>query len=376
MKFIDLAAQQTRIRADVEQRLKAVLDHGCYVMGPEIEELEAALAARAGMAAAVACGSGTDALLLALMAKGVGDSDAVFLPSFTFIATAGVVRLLGAVPIFVDIRPDTFNMDPAALAHAVQTLSGRSEGKRPVGIITVDLFGQPADHEAIQAVADTSGLWVIEDAAQSFGAAWNGKPAGGLAETACVSFFPAKPLGGYGDGGAVFLKDGKTADIIRSLRSHGQGGHRYTHDRIGINGRMDSFQAAVLLSKLEIFDDELRRRRTAAAGYTERLKDVDGLRTPVIRQEAESAWAQYSLAADSASLRDRMRTALSAEGIPTAIYYPVPLHLQPAFGDLGHAPGDLPVSEDMARRIFSLPLHPYLEPADQDRIRDILSAIR
>jgi dTDP-4-amino-4,6-dideoxygalactose transaminase len=384
MQFIDLKAQQLRIRDKIESGIQTVLDHGRYVNGPEIAELERKLAAYVGVDHAVACGSGTDALLLALMSHGVGPGDAVFTSPFTFIATAEVLSLLGATPVFVDIHPATFNMDPDLLAQAVsesaegKTPATKAKGRRgrplvPKGIIGVDLFGLPADYGAIHRVADRHGLFVIEDAAQSFGGEQKGKKACSLAEVACTSFFPAKPLGCYGDGGMCFAQAAETAALVRSLREHGMGEHKYDNDRIGINGRMDSFQAAVLLAKFDIFPEELTLRERVAARYSELIAPIEGLTAPDLPPDARSAWAQYSLVAKDKAHRTRLLAACKDAGIPTAIYYPKPLHLQKAFEVLGYGENDFPISEDVSRRIFSLPMHPYVREADQVTIAGILA---
>ncbi len=375
MQFIDLAAQQKRIRSEIETRLKAVLDHGQYVMGPEVGELETRLAAGAGVRRAVACSSGTDALLMALMAFDVGPGDAVFTTPFTFIATAEVVSLLGAAPVFVDIDPRTFNMDPEKLDQAVRMVI-RKGGLAPRGIIGVDLFGLPAQWDEINAIARANGLFAVEDAAQSFGATYKGRKAGSLADVAGASFFPAKPLGCYGDGGAVFTDDDVLAEKLVSIRQHGQGADKYENIRIGLNGRLDTFQAAVLLAKLGIFPDEVDMRQAAARRYTDLIQAGTQLVPPTVPPDMKSVWAQYSVLAADAAHRNRCMAALKAAGLPCAVYYPAPLHLQKAYAHLGGNIGDFPVSEAVAGRIFSLPMHPYLEQEDQVRIIDVLSKVR
>jgi dTDP-4-amino-4,6-dideoxygalactose transaminase len=363
--FIDLKAQQHLIYPQLRERIERVLAHGQYIMGPEIEELEERLSAYVGVRHAIACSSGTDALLMALMAKGVGPGDAIFTTPFTFIATAEVVHLLRATPVFVDIDPKTYNLDPEALAAAVAACGrdARTAGLRARGIITVDLFGQPADYDRINRLARDHGLLVLEDAAQSFGATYKGRRAGALAEVAATSFFPAKPLGGYGDGGAVFTDDDALAEVLRSIRIHGQGADRYDNVRLGINGRLDTLQAAILLVKLEIFDQEVAARQEVARRYHEGLKDVAAV--PHVAPECTSVWAQYSVESQN---REVIQARLKEGGIPTAIYYPKPLHLQGAFAGLGYRAGDFPRCEAAAARIFSLPMHPYLKAADQERI--------
>lgn len=369
LDFIDLKTQQQRIYKRLMERLGQVLAHGQYILGPEVFELEAKLAAYVGVKHAISCASGTDALLMALMAKGVGPGDAVFTTPFTFVATVEVICLLGATPVFVDIDPRTFNLDPAALEDLLQNFprQERHRGLTPKGIMPVDLFGQPADYDRINAIAARHHLFVMEDAAQSFGATYRGRRAGALAEMGATSFFPAKPLGGYGDGGAIFTDDDGVAEILRSIRVHGQGGHRYEHVRLGLNGRLDTLQAAVLLCKLEIFEEEVRLRQEVAARYSQGL--TGSLATPWVMPACQSVWAQYSVLSPR---REELRARLDQAGIPTAVYYPIPLHLQPAYAYLGYQAGDLPVSEEAAARIFSLPMHPYLSPQDQDRIIHLL----
>jgi dTDP-4-amino-4,6-dideoxygalactose transaminase len=346
-------------------RLNQVLAHGQYILGPEVMELEACLAHYVGVKHAITCASGTDALLMALMAYGVGPGDAVFTSPFTFIATAEVIALVGATPIFVDVDPVTFNMDPGALEKAILTIkeSKSAHTLTPRGVIPVDLFGQPADYGRINPLARKHGLFVLEDAAQSFGATWEGRRAGSLAEVAATSFFPAKPLGGYGDGGAIFTDDDGLADLLKSIRNHGQGAHRYDHVRVGINGRLDTLQAAVLLTKMEIFDEEVKARQEVARRYLEGLKGHVDL--PRVSPGCTSVWAQFSVQSDD---RERILGNLRAAEIPYAIYYPKPLHLQEAFAHLNYREGDFPVSEGLSRRIFSLPMHPYLRVADQNRV--------
>ncbi|WP_028316833.1 DegT/DnrJ/EryC1/StrS family aminotransferase [Desulfatibacillum aliphaticivorans] len=377
MQFIDLKAQQARIREDIEARLKVILDHGRYVMGPEIDEIEESLANFSGAKYGLGCASGTDALLLALLAKGIGPGDAILTTPFTFIATAEVVSLLNAVPVFVDIDPKTFNMDPAALEKTILAMeSGAGDLPlpktdnlpKPKGIIAVDLFGQVADYARIEAIAEKHGLFVVEDAAQSFGGLQNGKRACSFGDVACTSFFPAKPLGCYGDGGMCFTDDEELDKIMRSLRMHGQGDDRYDNVRIGINGRIDSFQAAVLISKFSIFPEELDLRQKAAERYNSLLAGSDKVVTPFVEEGNQSAWAQYTLKAAKPEWRDQLLKHLQEQGVPTAVYYPKPLHRQDAFADLGYAKGDFPVSDDCAARVFSLPMHPYISEEDQEAV--------
>jgi UDP-2-acetamido-2-deoxy-ribo-hexuluronate aminotransferase len=365
INFIDLKAQQEKILPDINERIQRVLAHGQYIMGPEINELEERLAASVGVRHAISCSSGTDALLMPLMAYGVGPGDAVFTTPFTFIATAEVIQLLGAVPVFVDIDPKTFNIDPEALGVAIASLgqNPKTASLRPKGVIPVDLFGQPADYDRINVIAQKHGLFVLEDAAQSFGGTYKGRRSCSLAQVAATSFFPAKPLGGYGDGGAIFTDDDSLAATLRSIRVHGQGADKYENVRIGLNGRLDTLQAAVLLIKLEIFDAEVAARQEVASRYSEALKEV--VEVPYIDPECTSVWAQYSVLSDR---RPELLGKLHETGIPSAIYYPLPLHLQKAFVHLGYKVGDFPVSEHISKRIFSLPMHPYLAENDQARI--------
>jgi dTDP-4-amino-4,6-dideoxygalactose transaminase len=407
MQFIDLAAQQQRIKDKIDTGIQKVLAHGQYIMGPEIEELENKLAGFVKTKQAISCASGTDALLLALLAYGVGPGDAIFTTPFTFFATAEVISLLGANPVFVDIDPETFNIDPNKLGLAIEALKEGDRGVYPLpqsssaallrqgaplaknssplsfelsalsprGIIAVDLFGLPADYDSINAVAQKHNLFVIEDAAQSFGADYKGKKACALSEITCTSFFPAKPLGCYGDGGMCFTDNDNLAEIMRSLRIHGQGDHKYDNVRIGLNGRMDTLQAAILLAKFDIFPEEIELRQQVAGRYNEMLfpqASSGALLLPQTPGYARSVWAQYSLLAKDEAYRSLIQSRLKAAGIPTAIYYSKPLHLQAAFSYLGYQEGDFPISEDYAKRIFSLPMHPYLKNEVQERIAQII----
>ena len=386
VEFIDLAAQQQRIKGKIEKNIQRVLDHGMYIMGPEVKELETRLSSYVGMKHAISCASGTEALLMALMAYGVKPGDAIFTTPFTFIATAEVISLLGATPVFVDIDPQTFNIDPSKLALAIKALKSNNTSIYPLpithsplpliprGVIPVDLFGLCADYDAINAIAGQNGLFVIEDAAQSFGATYKAKRACSLGDIGCTSFFPAKPLGCYGDGGMCFTDDDKLAEIMESIRVHGKGGHKYDNVRIGINGRLDTLQAAILLAKFEIFPEEVELRQSVAQRYTDLLSHSPSPIAPYLPREARSVWAQYSLLAKNEDARTVLMEHLQDNKIPTAIYYPKPLHLQPAYAPLGYAPGDFPVSEDTASRIFSLPMHPYLAQADQERIAEVMAA--
>ncbi len=361
--FIDLKAQQRRIRASLEQRIKKVMDHGAYIMGPEIAELEERLADYVGVKHCVVCGSGTDALLMPLMAYGIRPGDVIFTSPFTFIATAEVVALLGASTVFVDIHPRTYNIDPVKLEEEIQKFLKSNSGRNARGIIPVDIFGQTADYDPIETVAKKYDLFVLQDAAQSFGATYKGRKAGSMGNVAATSFFPAKPLGCYGDGGAVFCNDDEMLQKLRSIRVHGQGSDKYNNVRIGINGRLDTMQAAVLLAKMEIFDEEITLRNTVAARYSEKLKRA--VATPFVPKDYVSVWAQYSVLVQR---RDEMLDKLKSHGVPTAVYYPKPLHLQEAFRNLGYKRGDFPVSERIADSIFSVPMHPYLKDDVQDYI--------
>lgn len=389
MKFVDLEAQQNRIKALIDRNMQAVLSHGRFINGPEVKELEGSLAEYVGVEHAIGCASGTDALLMALMANKVSPGDAIFTTPFTFIATAEVIRLLGATPVFVDISPDTFNLDPVRLETAIQAvlkndpsvhpIPDPAQQLRPKGIIPVDLFGLPADYDRINAIARGYGLFVIEDAAQSFGAEHNGRKCGSLADVGCTSFFPAKPLGCYGDGGMCFTDNDEIAEALESIRVHGMGGNKYDNVRIGINGRLDTLQAAILLAKFWIFPEEVRLRQEKATVYRDALargaSNTLSLTPQSIPPGLKSAWAQYSILAREEEHRAKIQNALKNAGIPSAVYYPKPLHLQKAFSRLGYREGDFPVSEDSARRIFSVPMHPYLAERDQEMIVETICRV-
>ncbi|CAH2599572.1 UDP-2-acetamido-2-deoxy-3-oxo-D-glucuronate aminotransferase [Rhodovastum atsumiense] len=362
--FLDLKAQQARIAVDLRKRLDAVLAHCQFILGPEVVELEQRLAAFCGAAHCVSVSSGTDALQIALMAEGIGAGDAVFLPAFTYTATAEVPLVLGATPVFVDVDPRTFQIDPAHLALRVAE-TRRSGRLRPRALIGVDLFGQPADWPALRAVAAAEGLFTLDDCAQSFGATLGGVPLGTAADATATSFFPSKPLGGYGDGGALFTESAERAALYRSLRTHGEGTTRYEVLRTGMNGRLDTLQAAVLLSKLTVFAEELQARARIAAAYDAGLAGVVGI--PARVPGSTSAWAIYAVLLPDTAARERLQAGLRAAGVPTAIYYPRPLHAQPAYR-AAHDGTALPVSEDLATRILALPIHPDLTEADVARI--------
>ena len=361
--FIDLKAQQAPIRQRIEARLRAVLDHGKYIMGPEVAELEESLAAYTGAREVITCSSGTDALWLPLLALEIGAGDAVFVPSYTFTATAEAVALCGATPVFVDVDPDQFNMDAASLKDAIATVV--TAGKlTPRAVIPVDLFGIPAPYDALAPVARAHGLSVIADAAQSFGGAIGGQRVGTLAGITATSFFPAKPLGCYGDGGAIFTADPEFAEIIRSIRIHGRGGQgKYDNVRVGTNARLDTMQAAVLLEKLSIFDSELAARQRIAEAYAAGLGDV--VTPPAVPAGVTSAWAQYTIKTDR---RGALAEGLKEKGVPTQIYYPKPLHVQAPYKDAPIPAGGLPVTEALSKTLISLPMHPYLTSDVQDRI--------
>ena len=384
MEFIDLKTQQKRIHDTLNCNIQKVLNHGNYIMGPEVKQLETKLAAYTGTKHAISCASGTDALLMALMAYGIKPGDAIFTTPFTFIATAEVISLLGATPVFVDIDPQTFNIDPQKLALAIQAvkindpsicplpLTPDSTRLTPRGVIPVDLFGLPADYEAIDAIAQEQGLFVIEDAAQSFGAQYKNKMACSFGDIGCTSFFPAKPLGCYGDGGMCFTNDDQLAEVMESIRVHGKGGHKYDNIRIGINGRLDTLQAAILLAKFDIFPEEVELRQQVAQRYTNLISHIPSPITPYRPSGARSAWAQYSILAKDEEHRTSLLKKLQENKIPTAIYYPTPLHMQTAFAFLGYQVGSFPISEDIAKRIFSLPMHPYLNEQDQAKIAEVI----
>jgi dTDP-4-amino-4,6-dideoxygalactose transaminase len=366
--FIDVAGQRRRLGRAIDDAVARVLAHCQFIQGPEVRALEAELAAFCGARHAIVCSSGTDALLLALMAWDIGPGDAVICPSFTFCATAEVVALLRATPIMADVQADTFNLDADSLQRAVAT--AKRLGLKPKAVIPVDLFGLPADHDAIAAIAAEHGLFVLDDAAQAFGAAYRGSKLGALATVTATSFFPAKPLGCYGDGGAVFTDDDALAARIKSLRVHGEGVDKYDAAQIGITGRLDSIQAAILLEKLKIFPEEILARDQVAARYSDGLAEVATV--PRVGNESTSVWAQYTIRV-APGQRDRLAAALKAQGIPTAVYYAKPLHWQEAYRGFPVADGGAPVSERLAEEVISLPMHAYLESPVQDRI---IAAVR
>ena len=369
--LIDLKAQQARIRHNLDRAIQRVLDHGQYIMGPEVAELERRLSAFCGAKHAITCSSGTDALLIALMAMGIGPGDAVFCPAFTYTATPEVIALLGATPVFCDVERRSFNIDPAALPAAIDTAA--EKGLRPRAVMPVDLFGQPADYDALLPIAEQQGLLVLSDAAQSFGAETRGRKVGQIGNVVATSFFPAKPLGCYGDGGAIFTTDDALADVMRSIRLHGRGGDKYDIVRVGINGRIDTLQAAILIEKLAIFQDEIVRRQQIARRYEAGLDNV--VIVPRIPADVLSVWAQYTIIVPDGR-RDDLAASLQKQGIPTAVYYPRPLQQQTAFSVYPVSKAGAPVAEQLAKEVLSLPMHPYLAPHQQDRIIEaIVSAL-
>ena len=369
--FVDLGAQKARIRDRVDAAITRVLDHGQFIMGPEVAELEAQLSAHSGARHVVACSSGTDALAMVLMARNVKPGQAIFCPAFTFVATAEVVAWLGAHVWFVDVDADTFNMDPASLEIAIA--AARDAGQEPVGVIPVDLFGLPADYDAVSKIAAREGLWILGDAAQAYGARYHNRRVGTLAMATATSFFPAKPLGAYGDGGAIFTDDTELADTLRSILFHGKGANQYDNVRVGMTGRIDTMQAAVLLEKLAIFDDEIEARNRIAARYTSLLEDR--VATPKVPDGLKSVWAQYTIKLPEGADRATIQAKMKQEGVPTAVYYPKPLHRQSAYSHHGIAGGELPVTDMLANTVLSLPMHPYLDEETQDRVVAALIAV-
>jgi dTDP-4-amino-4,6-dideoxygalactose transaminase len=363
--FIDVAAQRRRLGTAIDEATVRVLNHCQFLQGPEVTAFESQLAAFCGAKHAVSCSSGTDALIMVLMAKGVGRGDAVLCPTFTFCATAESVALVGATPVFVDVNADTFNIDVASLKSAIAT--AKAKGLKPKAVIPVDLFGLPADHDAVAAIAEAEKLFVLDDAAQGFGGTYKGRAVGTFGLATATSFFPAKPLGCYGDGGAILTDDDELLAVLKSVRVHGGGSDKYDNVRLGLTARLDTIQAAVLIEKLKIFRDEIETRNRVAARYNQALKDVATV--PMVPDGYGSVWAQYTIRL-APGRRDALAKALSAEGIPTAIYYAKPLHKQTAYRDFPVAEAGLPVSERLADEVISLPMHAYLDEAIQDRIVD------
>ena len=359
MQFIDLAAQQERIKVQLNANIQKVLAHGQYILGPEVHELEEKLTEYCGAKYCITCANGTDALQIAQMAFGIGPGDEVITPGFTYIATAETVAILGATPVYVDVNPKTYNLDVAQLEAAITP--------RTKAIIPVSLYGQCADFDAINAIAAKYNLPVIEDAAQSFGATYKGRKSCNLSTVACTSFFPSKPLGCYGDGGAIFTNDDELATVIRQIARHGQD-RRYHHIRVGVNSRLDTIQAAILLPKLEILDDEMQARQHVAETYTKLLNEAGILSTPFIEEHNQSAWAQYTIQVDNrAEVQERLKQA----GVPTAVHYPTPLNKQPAVA----SDRALPVGDAIAERVISLPMHSYLLNHEQSDIAMIVAEV-
>ena len=371
--FIDLKRQYEILEPEIRAAVDKVLSGARFINGPEVGELERALADYAGVERVVSCGNGTSSMEMALLAWGVGEGDAVFCPAFTFIATAEVIALRGAAPIFVDIDPVSYNLDPADLEAKIEAVK-RAGQLRPRGIIPVDLFGLPADYRLLEPLAEKHGLFLLEDAAQGFGGRLDGRRAGSFGQAGSTSFFPAKPLGCYGDGGALLTNDAALAEELLSLRTHGAGGHKYEHVRIGVNSRLDTLQAAILLIKLKAFPGELEERQRVARGYAKHLGGR--VTVPVIPDGFYSSWAQYTVRVP-AERRDSIMGELKNKGVPTMVYYPKPLHLQPAFASLGGRPGDLPISEAASAEVMSLPMHPYLSDQDVEIISEtVLAALQ
>jgi len=367
--FIDVAAQRQRLRAAIDQAVSRVLDHCQFINGPEVTQLEADLAAFTGAKHVVGVASGTDALLMVLMAKGLGPGDAVLCPSFTFCATGETVALTGATPVFVDVDEATFNIDAASLQRGIA--AAKRLGLKPKAVIPVDLFGQSADHDAIATVAAAEGLFVLDDAAQGFGASYKGRRIGTFGLATATSFFPAKPLGCFGDGGAILTDDAGLAEALRSIRVHGQGSDKYDNVRLGLTARLDTMQAAILIEKLKIFDDEIAARDKVADRYAKGLADV--VTVPKLADGCTSVWAQYTIRLPKGTDRDGFAGALKAQGVPTAIYYPKSMHQQSAYRHFPVADGGLPVSERLSADVISLPMHAYLDQPTQERV---IAAVR
>jgi dTDP-4-amino-4,6-dideoxygalactose transaminase len=362
--FIDLAAQRRRLGKSVDDAVSRVLTHCQFINGPEVAQLEAALSAFSGAKHVVTCASGTDALLMVLMAKGIGPGDAVLCPSFTFCATGEAVALTGATPVFTDVDEATFNMDASSLRRGIAT--ARKSGLKPRAVMPVDLFGQSADHDAIGAIAEAEGLFVLDDAAQAFGATYKGRRLGTSGLVMATSFFPAKPLGCFGDGGAIFTDDANLAETLRSIRVHGQGSDKYDNVRLGLTGRLDTIQAAILIEKLKIFEDEIVARNKVAERYARGLGNI--VTVPHVAGGCTSVWAQYTIRLPKGTDRDGFAADLKTQGIPTAIYYPKSIHQQTAYRDYPVADGGLPVSESLSSDVISLPMHAYLDEPTQERI--------
>lgn len=373
MEFIDLKSQQALIKEKINKRISAVLEHGKYIMGPEVYELEKRLSEYTKTKFCITCSSGTDALLIPLLAKGIGPGDAIITTPFTYIATAEVISLLKATPIFIDIYPTTFNLDPANIESAI--VYAKQKKLTPRAIIAVDLFGLPARYRLIKKITEDNDLFLVEDAAQSFGANINNIKSGKFGDVSCTSFFPAKPLGCYGDGGAIFTDDENLAELMKSIRVHGSNGYdKYENVRVGINGRLDTIQAAILIEKLKIFNSELILREKISNYYD--INISDNFAKQYIPKNYFTSRAQYSLLADSSQHRKEIMETLKKNNIPSMIYYKIPLHLQSVFKNLGYEKGSLKISENISQRIFSLPMHPYLKRKDQDVIIKLLNDLR
>ena len=370
MEFIDLKLQQKRIREKIDERIRTIFEHGKYIMGPEVYELEEKLAKYVNTKFCISCSSGTDALLIPLLAKGIGPGDAVLTTPFTYIATAEVISLVGAHPVFIDIYPTTFNIDPSGVHKAIAY--AKQKDLIPKAIIAVDLFGLPARYRLLHQVAEENNLLLIEDAAQSFGGEIRNKKSGKFGDVACTSFFPAKPLGCYGDGGAIFTDDENLAELMKSIRVHGSSGSdKYNNIRVGINGRLDTIQAAILIEKLSIFNNELKLRKNVSDYYDQNI--TNKFSKQYLPKDYSSSRAQYSLLADSNTERKKIIEQLNKFNIPSMIYYKIPLHLQGVFDNLGYGEGSFLVSEDVSQRIFSIPMHPYLKKEDQDSIIEVIN---
>lgn len=368
--FIDVVSQRRRLGNLIDQAVGRVLEHCHFINGPEVMQFEADLAAFSGAKHVVACASGTDALLMVLMAKGIGPGDAVICPTFTFCATGEVVALTGASPVFVDVDEVTFNMDIESLKRGIAT--AKRHGLKLKAVIPVDLFGQPADHDAIAAIAAEEGMFVLDDAAQSFGASYKGRRLGTCGLATATSFFPAKPLGCYGDGGAIFTDDADLAETLRSVRVHGQGSDKYDNVRLGLTARLDTIQAAILIEKLKIFDDEIAARQRVADRYAQGLADV--VTVPAVAPFGNSTWAQYTIRLPAGTDRDAFAASLKAKGVPTAVYYVKSMHQQTAYRHYPAADGGLPVSEKLSTEVISLPMHAYLDAPTQQRVIDAVRA--
>ncbi len=368
--FIDVVSQRRRLGSLIDQAVGRVLEHCQFINGPEVMQFEADLAAFSGAKHVVACASGTDALLMVLMAKGIGPGDAVICPTFTFCATGEVVALTGASPVFVDVDEVTFNMDIESLKRGIAT--AKRHGLKLKAVIPVDLFGQPADHDAIAAIAAEEGMFVLDDAAQSFGASYKGRRLGTCGLATATSFFPAKPLGCYGDGGAIFTDDADLAETLRSVRVHGQGSDKYDNVRLGLTARLDTIQAAILIEKLKIFDDEIAARQRVADRYAQGLADV--VTVPMVAPFGNSTWAQYTIRLPAGTDRDAFAASLKAKGVPTAVYYVKSMHQQTAYRHYPAADGGLPVSEKLSTEVISLPMHAYLDAPTQQRVIDAVRA--